>query len=109
MWKRRALGSSASLALLALALATAGCPKNEAKVCSSDSSGVGPSCSADYNLCAGGTDRIECVPATSGVTCTCIESGTKKTTFTSDDACNVSVDTLRKRAAAGCGWDIIED
>jgi hypothetical protein len=111
MQMRRALGTfgwSATLAL-ALALATTGCPKNEAKVCSTTSTGVGPSCSADYNLCVGGTDHVECVPSTGGVTCSCIENGTKAKTFVSDDACNVSVDTLRKRAAAGCGWDILDD
>jgi hypothetical protein len=109
MQRQLALGTVGWSVALALALATTGCPRNEAKVCSTTSTGVGPSCSADYNLCAGGTDRVECVPSAGGVTCSCLENGTKAKTFVSDDACNVSVDTLRKRAAAGCGWDILED
>jgi hypothetical protein len=110
MQRRRRLGNLLTLALLgALTGASAGCPKNEAKVCSSSTSGLGPSCSADYTLCAGGTDRIECTPAAGGVSCSCVENGAPKKTFTSDDACNVSVDTLKKRAAAGCGWDILDE
>ena len=92
------------------AVAVTGCPPNEAKVCGSKSESAGASCTATYDLCSGVTDRLECAPGTAnGVTCTCLENGSKKRTFQSDDACNVTPDTLKKRAAAGCGWDILDD
>ena len=99
-----------SLSLVALAaLAFAGCPPNEAKVCGTKAENTGASCAATYDLCKGGSYRLECAPLSGGVTCTCLENGTKAKTFQSADACNVTPDTLRKRAAAGCGWDLEED
>jgi hypothetical protein len=95
------------LAILALAFA-AGCPPNEAKVCGTKTENAGASCSASYDLCKGDHDRIECAPGGGGVTCTCFENGAKAKTFQSDDACNVTPDTLRKRVAAGCGWDLLD-
>jgi hypothetical protein len=101
---------AASIALAACG-ALAGCPPNEAKVCGSSTQNAGSSCSATYDLCASGTSlRIECAPGTGGgVTCSCLENGAKKSTFQSADACSVSPDTLKKRAASGCTWDIIDD
>ena len=103
---RGALREAIGALVLGLVIGTLGCPPNEAIVCGSKSENAGPSCSADYDLCAGGTDRIECKPAGSGVTCACIESGTTKKTFQSNDACNVSVDTLKMRAMDNCGWKL---
>jgi hypothetical protein len=104
----RGRGVLALVALLAV-VALAGCPPNEAKVCGSKSTNAGASCSATYDLCNGGSDRLECAPAGTGVTCTCLENGTKNKTFQSADACNVTPDTLKKRAAEGCGWDILDE
>ncbi len=70
---------------------------------------VAGSCSATYDLCAGGDDRIECKPSGGGVSCACIESGVTKKSFQSDDACNVSPDTLKKRAIEGCGWKDLDE
>lgn len=106
------LGAIAVLLLAvapALALAPAACAPNEAVVCKSTSTGTGPSCGAEYELCAGGIDRVECAPSPGGVTCTCIENGTKKRTFVSADACNVSFDTLKKRASENCNWKLDEE
>ena len=91
-------------------LSCSACAPNEANVCSSTTENTAPSCAANYNLCAGGTDRIECKPPAGGggVTCACIENGVTKKSFPSDDACNVGVDTLKMRAADSCGWMLDE-
>ncbi len=95
---------------IALALATAGCHPNEAIVCGSSSENAGASCAANYDLCAGGKRRLECAPGGGGaVTCACLENGVKKRSFQSDDACNVTPDTLKKRAAKGCDWEFDEE
>ena len=93
----------------ALAFGGLACPPNEAIVCGSKTENLGPGCAATYDLCAGGSDRIECKPANGGVSCSCIENGTAKKSFQSDDACNVTPDTLKKRAADGCGWKFDAD
>lgn len=105
------VGHTLGLLLVALAAATltAGCPPSEAKVCGTKTENAGASCTATYDLCKGGSYRIECAPLSGGVTCTCLENGTKDKTFQSADACNVTPDTLRKRAATGCGWNLDED
>jgi hypothetical protein len=103
-----ATAAFASLAMLALAATTTACPPNEEIVCGTTTANTGPTCSADYKLCAGGTDRIDCKSVSGGVTCACIEDGVTKKSFPSDDACNVSPDTLKKRAAEGCGWTLEE-
>jgi hypothetical protein len=94
--------------MLAFASATTACPPNEEIVCGTTTTNTGAACSADYKLCAGGTDRIDCKSAAGGVTCACIEDGVTKKSFASDDACNVTPDTLKKRAADGCGWTLEE-
>lgn len=96
-------------ALSAIAVSAMGCPPNEAIVCGSKTENTGASCASTYDLCAGGTQRLECSPAGGGVTCACIEDGVKKKSFQSDDACNVTPDTLKKRASTGCGWELDED
>ena len=98
-----------SLPALAALTFAAGCPPNEAKVCGTKAENTGASCAATYDLCKGGSYRIECAPLSGGVSCTCLENGAKAKTFQSADACNVTPDTLRKRAAAGCGWDLDEE
>src|SRR4051794_34047638 len=105
------IGSSiAGAAMLALSVGMLACPPNEAIVCSSSTENTAPSCAANYNLCAGGTDRIECKPVSGGgVTCACIESGVTKKSFTTDDACNIGPDALKKKAADNCGWTLDED
>jgi len=97
------------LGLPGLLLAPAACAPNEAIVCNTASTNTGASCTADYELCAGGTDRLECSPVASGVSCKCIENGTTKRTFESSDACNVSPDTLKKRASENCNWKLDEE
>lgn len=109
--ERRSLGQRATVAFVVLAMlasssATTACSKNEEIVCGTTTENTGPTCAAEYTLCAGGTDRIDCRSATGGVTCACIENGTTKKTFSSNDACNVTPDTLKKRAAEGCGWTL---
>ncbi len=109
--ERRSPGQHATVALVVVALlalirTTTACSKNEEIVCESSTQNTGPTCNAEYKLCAGGTDRIECTSATGGVTCACIENGATKKTFSSNDACNVTVDTLKKRAEEGCGWTL---
>lgn len=91
------------------ALGTLGCPPNEAILCGTKTENTAASCAATYDLCAGGTDRIECKPAGGGVSCACIENGVTKKSFPSNDACNVTPETLQKRAAEGCGWKLSED
>jgi hypothetical protein len=103
---RLALGTLAAVVALVF---TAGCPPNEAKVCSTKTENVGPGCSATYDLCKGTSDRVDCAPDNGGVTCTCFENGAKTRTFVSNDACNVTPDTLKKRVAAGCNFDILDD
>lgn len=95
-----------ALAMLVSGSATTGCSKNEEIVCGTTTENKGPTCAAEYTLCAGGTDRIDCKSATGGVTCACIENGTTKKSFQSHDVCNVTADTLKKRAAEGCGWTL---
>lgn len=99
---------------LLIALVLAGCPANEAKVCGTRTENAGATCAATYDLCKGASDRVECAPGGGGgggggVTCTCLENGIKSKTFQSNDACNVTPDTLKKRAAAGCGFDILDE
>ena len=106
--RQRATGGVVSLALLALASATAGCPPNEAILCGTSTENTGATCAAEYKLCAGGTDRIDCTSMSGAVTCACIENGVTKKSFPSNDACNVTPDTLKKRAAEGCGWTLEE-
>jgi hypothetical protein len=112
------LAGTAMLALVLGAVMTLGCPPNEAIVCSSSTENTLPSCAANYDLCAGGTDRIECKPVSAtgsvvtgsgSVTCACIENGVTKKDFTTDDACNIGVDALKKKAADNCGWKLDED
>jgi hypothetical protein len=105
---QRVSGAVAILVMLAFATTTTACPPNEEILCGTTTENTGPTCSADYKLCAGGTDRIECKSVTGGVTCACIESGVTKKSFPSNDACNVTPDTLKKRAAEGCGWTLEE-
>ena len=97
-----------SVAMLAFAASTTACPPNEEILCGTTTENTGATCSADYKLCAGGTDRIDCKSVSGGVTCACIEDGVTKKTFPSDDACNVTPDTLKKRATEGCGWTLEE-
>jgi hypothetical protein len=104
--RQRSFGAVVSLALLALASATTACPPNEEILCGTTTENTGPTCAADYTLCAGGTDRIDCKSVSGGVTCACIENGVTKKSFASNDACNVTPDTLKKRAAEGCGWTL---
>jgi len=106
----RHLGRGLALvALCAIVAGATGCPPNEAIVCGSKTENAGSTCASTYDLCAGGTRRLECSPSGGGVTCACIEDGVKKRSFQSDDACNVTPDTLKKRAATGCGWELDED
>ena len=79
---------------------------NDAVVCDSKTDDAPGSCKATYDLCKGGTDVLDCSSAAGGFSCKCIENGTTAKTFTSPDACNVSVDTRRKRAEDGCGWKL---
>src|SRR3954471_18478133 len=104
----RTAGAFVALVMLVLASSTTACPANEEIVCGTTTENTGPTCAADYKLCAGGTDRIDCKTAGAGVTCACIEDGVTKKSFPSDDACNVTPDTLRKRAEDGCGWTLEE-
>lgn len=106
--RQRAIGVLALAVTLAFAATTTACPPNEEILCGTTTENTGATCSADYKLCAGGTDRIDCKSAASGVTCACIEDGVTKKTFPSNDACNVTPDTLKKRAAEGCGWTLEE-
>jgi hypothetical protein len=96
--------------LLAIALlfsVNAACnAKNEAIVCKHENENVLAGCKATYDLCAGGQYVLDCKPEGSGVRCDCVESGSKVKDFKSDDACNVSPDTLKLRAHDGCGWTI---
>jgi hypothetical protein len=101
-------GAITFLALLAFASATTACPPNEEILCGTTTENTGATCAAEYKLCAGGTDRIDCKSVSGGVTCACIESGVTKKSFASNDACNVTPDTLKKRAAEGCGWTLEE-
>jgi hypothetical protein len=80
--------------------------KNDAVVCDSKTDDTPGSCKATYDLCAGGTDVLDCVSGTAGFACKCVENGTTAKTFTSPDACNVSVDTRKKRAEDACGWKL---
>jgi hypothetical protein len=98
-----------TVAGIALAIGATACPPNEAIVCGSTTENVAAGCASSYKQCAGGTHRLECVPSAGGVTCTCFEDGVKKRTFVSADACNVSPDTLKKRASEGCNWEFDED
>lgn len=100
-----------AVVLAAIAIATAGCPPNEAIVCGSSSENAGAVCAANYELCAGGKRRLECAPGNGGpgVTCACVENGVRQRSFQSDDACNVTPDTLKKRAAKGCDWEFDEE
>ena len=93
-------------AIVALGATIAACDGNEAIVCSSDTKNAGAGCVATYDLCKGGTYKLQCDPAPSGVSCACIENNALKSTFKSEDACNVSPDTLRKRAASNCNWQL---
>ncbi len=98
------------VALGAVALAIApmlACPPNEAVLCGSRTENALAGCKAYYDLCKGNHYRLDCASVPSaGVRCTCIEDEVTKKTFDSADACNVTPDTLKKRAAAGCGWDL---
>ena len=104
--RQLATGTIVTLLMLAFASTTTACPPNEEIVCGTTTENTGPTCAAEYKLCAGGTDRIDCKSVTGGVTCACIENGATKKSFPSDDACNVTPDTLKKRAAQGCGWTL---
>jgi len=104
--RQLATGTIITLLMLAFASTTTACPPNEEIVCGTTTENTGPTCAAEYKLCAGGTDRIDCKSVTGGVTCACIENGATKKSFPSDDACNVTPDTLKKRAAQGCGWTL---
>jgi len=105
---QRANASIATLAMLAFATTTTACPPNEEILCGTTTENTGATCAADYKLCAGGTDRIDCKSVSGGVMCACIEDGMTKKSFPSNDACNVTPDTLKKRAAEGCGWTLEE-
>jgi hypothetical protein len=95
------------LAGCALHLSMACSAKNEAIVCSSDSTTVGAACTAKYNLCDGGVLDLDCSPKTSDtVECKCIENGTEKSRFPSDDACKVTPGSRRDRARNGCKWTL---
>ena len=106
--RQHAIAALVSLVTLAFATATTACPANEEILCGTTTENTGPTCSADYKLCAGGTDRIDCKSAGGGVTCACIEDGATKKSFPSNDACNVTPEALKKRAAEGCGWTLEE-
>ena len=101
-----ATGAFVSLLMLAFAGPTTACSPNEEIVCGTSTENTGATCAAEYTLCAGGTDRIDCKSVSGGVVCACIENGATKKSFPSDDACNVTPDTLKKRAAEGCGWTL---
>lgn len=94
----------APVSMLAATGAATGCAPNEEIVCGTTTENTGATCAAEYKLCAGGTDRIDCTSVSGGVSCACIENGTTKKSFPSNDACNVTPDALRKRAEEGCGW-----
>jgi len=104
--RQLATGTIITLLMLAFASTTTACPPNFFFVDAATTENTGPTCAAEYKLCAGGTDRIDCKSVTGGVTCACIENGATKKSFPSDDACNVTPDTLKKRAAQGCGWTL---
>src|SRR5579864_8887037 len=91
------------VARFVLALLVAACgTKNEAIVCSSKTENVLAGCKATYGLCNGSTYVLDCsTPEGSGVHCQCVENGVKAKDFPSDDACNVSPDTLKTRAHEG--------
>lgn len=93
-----------AVAALLLTACTSSIPGNEAIVCGSETKGVGAGCEASYSLCKGGIYRVACDPSGGGVKCTYVENGNAAKSFQSDDACNVSPDTLKKRASSGCGW-----
>jgi hypothetical protein len=110
MKARRWTAALVTLVAAVLAMGSTACPPNEAIICGSETENVLAGCASTYKLCAGGTHRLECTPKpTSGVTCACIEDGVKKRSFDSADACNVSPDTLKKRAGEGCNWEFDED
>jgi len=93
------------LGTLAIGATTLACPPNEAVLCGSRSENTGASCKAFYDLCSGSQFRLECDSvAGAGVRCKCIESDVQRQAFDSSDACNVTPDTLKKRAEEGCGW-----
>lgn len=97
-----ALGFGITIALTALA-----CPPNEAVLCGSRTENTGASCKSFYDLCDGSKYRLDCASvAGAGVRCKCFESDVEKNVFDSSDACNVTPDTLKKRAASGCNWTL---
>ena len=62
---RWSLGQLAKVAFIALVMlvttrATTACSKNEEIVCGTTTENTGPTCAAEYTLCAGGNDRIDC-------------------------------------------------
>lgn len=85
------------------------CPPSEAVLCGSRAENTAASCKAFYDLCDGRKYRLECDPSPgggSGVRCRCFESDVAKEVFDSPDACNVTPDTLKKRASEGCKWTL---
>ncbi len=100
---RRRAAFGACAAVLAIACGV----KNEATVCGSKTENVLAGCKATYDLCNGSTYVLDCSTAEgSGVHCLCIENGTQAKDFHSDDACNVSPDTLQSEAEKNCGWTL---
>lgn len=105
-YTRAVVNAKRVLGAIAIVGAVVACDGNEAIVCSSETKNAGAGCVATYDLCKGGTYKLQCDPAPTGVSCGCIENNALKSTFKSDDACNVSPDTLRKRAASNCNWQL---
>jgi hypothetical protein len=92
------------LAAIAVSL-LASCEGGNGILCGSDTKSTGAGCVTTYELCRGGTYRLQCDPAQGSVQCACIEDDALKTTFRSSaDTCKVSSDALRRRASAGCNW-----
>jgi hypothetical protein len=101
------LRGAAAVFFLATLAACSSIPGNEAIVCGSATKNVLSGCEATYDLCKGGQYKIACSPnSASELVCSCLEDGDAKKVFNGRDECNVSPDTLKKRASEGCGWTL---
>jgi hypothetical protein len=92
---------------MAMALTALACPPSEAVLCGSRTENAGANCTAFYDLCNGDKYKLRCDSISgAGVRCKCIENDVEKHVFDSSDACNVTPDTLKKRASEGCTWKL---